>query len=44
MAADWDATLLELGEVGHMNPASGYGLWPMAQTLIEQLQLGCELS
>jgi predicted alpha/beta hydrolase family esterase len=40
MAADWDATLLELGEVGHMNPASGYGPWPMALTLIEQLQLG----
>jgi predicted alpha/beta hydrolase family esterase len=39
MAKDWNGLLLELGEVGHMNPASGYGPWPMARTLIEQLQL-----
>jgi predicted alpha/beta hydrolase family esterase len=40
MAASWAGQLLELGEVGHMNPASGFGPWPMAGKLIEQLQLG----
>jgi predicted alpha/beta hydrolase family esterase len=40
MADDWAGQLLELGEVGHMNPASGFGRWPMAGKLIEQLQLG----
>jgi predicted alpha/beta hydrolase family esterase len=40
MAADWAGNLLELGEVGHMNPASGFGPWPLAEKLIEQLQLG----
>jgi predicted alpha/beta hydrolase family esterase len=39
MAACWGARLLELGAVGHMNPASGFGPWPVAETLIEQLQL-----
>jgi predicted alpha/beta hydrolase family esterase len=40
MAAAWDARLVELGEVGHMNPASGFGPWPVAETLIDRLQLG----
>jgi predicted alpha/beta hydrolase family esterase len=39
MAADWGSDLLELGEVGHMNPASGYGPWPMAKEVIARLQL-----
>jgi predicted alpha/beta hydrolase family esterase len=38
MAADWGSRLVELGEAGHMNPASGYGPWPMAHALIAQLQ------
>ena len=26
--ADWGSELVDLGEVGHLNPASGYGDWP----------------
>jgi uncharacterized protein len=37
MAADWDATLLNLGNVGHLNPASGFGPWAAAQDLIHRL-------
>ena len=37
LAADWGSELLDLGEVGHLNPSSGYGEWPMATALIEQL-------
>jgi uncharacterized protein len=27
-AADWGATLVDAGDVGHMNPESGHGPWP----------------
>ncbi|MDF3935697.1 RBBP9/YdeN family alpha/beta hydrolase [Pseudomonas citronellolis] len=37
LAADWGASLVELGQVGHLNPASGYGDWPAADALIQQL-------
>lgn len=37
LARDWGSELLDLGEVGHLNPASGYGEWPLARTLIERL-------
>ncbi|WP_375739881.1 RBBP9/YdeN family alpha/beta hydrolase [Pseudomonas boanensis] len=37
MAADWGGALVELGEVGHLNPASGYGDWPRAEALIQIL-------
>ena len=37
LARDWDSELVDLGEVGHLNPASGYGPWPLAHALIEQL-------
>jgi len=37
MAADWGSRLVDLGEAGHLNPAAGYGEWPMAQTLIREL-------
>ncbi|MGY4532300.1 putative alpha/beta hydrolase family esterase [Pseudomonas sp. TE3786] len=37
MASDWGASLVELGEVGHLNPASGYGEWPQAERLIQAL-------
>lgn len=36
-ANDWGSRLVELGPVGHLNPASGYGRWPQAQDLIAQL-------
>jgi predicted alpha/beta hydrolase family esterase len=37
LAQDWDSETVDLGAVGHLNPASGYGEWPMAQTLIARL-------
>jgi uncharacterized protein len=38
LARDWGSTLVDLGEVGHLNPASGYGPWPRAHEFITQLQ------
>jgi len=37
LAHSWGSDTVELGAVGHLNPASGYGEWPMAHTLIAQL-------
>lgn len=37
MAADWNGRLVELGQVGHLNPASGFGEWPYAHELIQML-------
>jgi predicted alpha/beta hydrolase family esterase len=37
LARDWGSRLVDLGEVGHLNPASGYGPWPQAESLIHQL-------
>jgi predicted alpha/beta hydrolase family esterase len=37
LARDWGSELVDLGEVGHLNPASGYGPWPLANAFIEQL-------
>ena len=34
LAEGWGGALLELGEVGHMNPASGYGPWSLAEELL----------
>jgi predicted alpha/beta hydrolase family esterase len=39
MAADWGSKLVELGEVGHMNPGSGFGPWPMAHEFIARLRV-----
>ncbi|MBV8379371.1 MAG: alpha/beta hydrolase [Paucibacter sp.] len=36
MARDWGGRLVNLGEVGHLNPASGYGPWPMALDLLDE--------
>jgi uncharacterized protein len=38
MAADWGSQVVELGAVGHLNPAAGYGPWPRAEALIAQVQ------
>ncbi|WP_042435634.1 RBBP9/YdeN family alpha/beta hydrolase [Streptacidiphilus anmyonensis] len=38
LARDWGGRLVELGPVGHLNPASGYGPWPQAVALLEQLE------
>jgi predicted alpha/beta hydrolase family esterase len=37
MAADWNSRFVDLGEVGHLNPAAGYGEWPLAESLIREL-------
>ena len=36
-AEAWGSRLHDLGPVGHLNPASGYGDWPEAETLITEL-------
>ena len=37
LANDWGAELEDLGFVGHLNPASGYGQWAGADPLIARL-------
>ncbi|WP_032829877.1 RBBP9/YdeN family alpha/beta hydrolase [Pseudomonas sp. GM74] len=37
MAKGWGAELLNLGEVGHLNPAAGFGHWQQAEALILEL-------
>lgn len=34
MARDWGSELVRLGDVGHLNPAAGFGEWPLAEELI----------
>ena len=36
-ASDWGGALVELGPLGHVNPASGHGHWPRAHELLQQL-------
>jgi len=43
MASDWGSTLVDLGAVGHLNPASGYGEWLRAELLIQQIDNGYAL-
>jgi uncharacterized protein len=40
LAAAWGSRVHELGAVGHLNPASGFGDWPEAVELIDQLRAG----
>ncbi len=37
MAQAWGSRLIDLGSVGHLNPASGFGPWPRAEQFIAQL-------
>ncbi|MFJ9370981.1 RBBP9/YdeN family alpha/beta hydrolase [Nocardia sp. NPDC101769] len=37
MAEAWGSRLIDLGDVGHLNPASGYGEWPRAAELLREL-------
>nr|WP_279343610.1 alpha/beta fold hydrolase [Variovorax terrae] len=37
LALAWGARLVDLGASGHLNPASGFGPWPMAAQLIREL-------
>lgn len=36
MAQAWGSRLVDLGQVGHLNPASGFGPWPEAQALMAE--------
>ncbi|WP_328923981.1 alpha/beta hydrolase [Streptomyces sp. NBC_00190] len=38
LARNWGGRLVELGDVGHLNPASGHGLWPRAEELLRELE------
>ena len=37
LAHDWGSAFVHLGAVGHLNPAGGFGEWPLAEALIAQL-------
>ncbi|MFM0397603.1 RBBP9/YdeN family alpha/beta hydrolase [Paraburkholderia phytofirmans] len=37
LATDWGSRLVDVGAVGHLNPASGYGEWPRAVEFIDEL-------
>jgi len=36
-ASAWGSRLVDVGNVGHLNPASGFGEWPQAETLVREL-------
>jgi len=38
LAEAWGSKVVNIGAVGHLNPASGFGEWPEAQALIDQLR------
>ena len=37
LAGDWQAECVDIGAVGHLNPASGHGEWPRALELMQTL-------
>jgi uncharacterized protein len=37
LAQDWGSRFIDVGPVGHLNPASGFGDWPGAQALLHVL-------
>jgi hypothetical protein len=40
MANAWGSRLHRLGAVGHLNRASGFGDWPEAERLVDELIAG----
>jgi predicted alpha/beta hydrolase family esterase len=38
MASDWGSELVNVGPLGHINPASGFGEWPLAEQLMQSLE------
>ncbi len=36
-AADWGSRIADVGAVGHLNPAAGFGEWPRAREFIRDL-------
>ena len=37
LAQAWGSRLDDLGHVGHLNPASGFGAWPRAERYVDEL-------
>ncbi len=37
LANAWGSRIVDLGDVGHLNPASGFGPWPRAEDFINEL-------
>ncbi|MFZ2174265.1 MAG: alpha/beta fold hydrolase [Rhodococcus sp. (in: high G+C Gram-positive bacteria)] len=37
LAEVWGSRFADLGEVGHLNPASGFGFWPRAEEFLQEL-------
>ncbi|MCC3312919.1 RBBP9/YdeN family alpha/beta hydrolase [Nocardia africana] len=37
LAETWGSRLVDLGPVGHLDPTAGYGPWPRAQHLLDEL-------
>ena len=37
LAKAWGSRFVDIGEVGHLNPASGFGEWPQAEAFIRAL-------
>lgn len=37
LAEVWGSRFVDLGEVGHLNPASGFGDWPRADEFLQEL-------
>src|SRR5262249_55413397 len=38
LARGWKSALVELGPVGHLNPAAGFGPWPDGIALVDRLR------
>jgi len=38
LAKTWGSKVVNVGDVGHLNPASGYGEWPQAEEFIRELE------
>ncbi|WP_011297768.1 RBBP9/YdeN family alpha/beta hydrolase [Cupriavidus necator] len=37
MAQAWGSRFVDAGEVGHLGPADGFGTWPLAEALVQEL-------
>lgn len=37
LAQDWQSKVVLIGEVGHLNPAAGFGPWPQGKALLDAL-------
>jgi predicted alpha/beta hydrolase family esterase len=40
LAQAWGSRFVDVGSVGHLNPASGFGEWPQAEELVRELAMG----